>query len=97
MQKVLNKLRRNTCQIDVDSRSTRSHDAILKLGIISIFFKDGKMKLDVNEHDRAANKQAVVDIERILHANHDMKVNKDTLHFLGLELHPIASKILTVG
>lgn len=90
------KLTLNTAAPVIDTRSTRSMDAKVTLGILALEFKDDKIKLVIDPRDRETNKHKVVEIERIVHRFQDTKITEDSLKELTNEILPIAATMYSI-
>ncbi|CAL1777886.1 hypothetical protein BRC2024_PQPTKSFJ_CDS_0200 [Tegunavirus sp. BRC001] len=90
------KLAFNTAAPVIDTRSTRSMDAKITLGILALEFKGSNIKLVIDPRDRETNKQKVVEIERIVHRFQDTKITEENLKALTNEILPIAVTMYSI-
>ncbi|QGZ15435.1 hypothetical protein HYQ21_gp089 [Acinetobacter phage vB_AbaM_Apostate] len=90
------KLQFNTAAPVIDTRSTRSLDAKITLGILALEFKDDNIKLVIDPRDRETNKRKVVEIERIVHRFQGTPITGGSLNTLTNEILPIAVTMYSV-
>ncbi|ADG60001.1 hypothetical protein Acj9p101 [Acinetobacter phage Acj9] len=81
----------------ISTRASRAHDARIEMGLLSLEFKAGKTKLIIDPNIREHNKQALVDIERIVHRYQFDEITSDNLEKLSKEIEPFAKKIVFVA
>ncbi|EQA7786765.1 hypothetical protein ACX818_001359 [Acinetobacter baumannii] len=93
MNQLMNTLKLNECEAEIDTRSTRSMDAKITLGIIAIEFKGDNIKIAINPKDREINKSRVVEIERIVHQFQGTKITADSIKELTNKILPIAVRM----
>ena len=86
----------NNVTPEIKTVASRSLDAVIKIGIISVEFKGKNIKLVIDNNDRNANKQHIANIEYILHDHIGMEINEDNIKKLADKLSPIATRLKTL-
>lgn len=86
----------NTAVPEITTRATRSLDAKITIGILSVEFNKGKIKMIIHGNDRAENKDKVAELERIIHDHIGMKITEANVSNLADLLTPIAIRLKTL-
>lgn len=80
--------------VSIDSRATRSHDAIIKIDVVEIFFKDGNIKITVPNYIRNQNKDIIADVENVISSYIGEKITKTSLNEMAQELKGPISQLV---
>ncbi len=79
----------------IDSRATRSADARIVHGAVTITFKSGTVKIDadISTYGRESNRVIFIGIENIIHKYVFEPINSMTLTKISNEILPLTSAV----
>lgn len=92
---ILNAKLNNDFVPNITTRATREMDAKITLGVFALEFKGKNIKMVLEPVYRDANKQLIVDIERIVHNYIGVDITGDVIKQITAEVMPFALQIDT--
>lgn len=83
----------NKFTANIDTRATRSRDALVEMGVLSITFKGKSVRMGIDSYLHDLNRDKIPQIERIIHNYIGEEATTETMEALVKDLTPLVESL----